>query len=148
MLTPSHTLKTALIMGIALLISGCQTTTTPEFSYDAWQAKQSPSTVRYTTNRMVKINLNWSRIGPFSRYDTWLRSNAFGGMVDVYGTQTCLGKFVRDDRLAPAHGWWELVCPDDSYAAGKFQLSPQGHIQGIGTAINGERVTFDLPVSG
>ena len=149
MLSRSHTFKTALIMGIAMLISGCKTTTTttaPEISYDAWQAKQSASTVPYSTNTMVKINLNWSRIGPFSRYDTWVRANAFGGMFDVYGAQTCLGKFVRDDRLAPAHGWWELICQDDSYAAGKFQLTQQGNILGIGNAINSEKVGFDLPI--
>ena len=147
MLTQSRTLKTALIMGVALFIGGCETT--PEISYDAWQAKQAESenTVPYTTVKMVKIDLNWSRIGPFSRYDTKLRANAFGGMIDVYGAQTCLGKFVRDDRLAPAHGWGELICPDDSYAAGNFRLTEDGSMQGAGRAVSGEKITFNLPIA-
>ena len=70
----------------------------------------------------------------------------YGGMIDTNGAQTCLGKFVRDDRLAPANGWWELICPDDSYAAGNFRLTEQGTMQGTGTAVNGEKVTFDLPI--
>jgi hypothetical protein len=133
-----------LIIGTTPFFGGCETT--PEISYDTWQAKQAAAEepVRYTTNKMIKINLNWSRIGPFSRYDTKLRANAFGGMIDVYGAQTCLGKFVRDDRLAPAHGWWELICPDDSYAAGNFRLTEDGGMQGAGTAVNGEKVSFTL----
>lgn len=138
------TLKTVLLLGVAILISGCETR--PEISYDAWQAEQSASAVRYTTNEMVKINLNWSRIGPFSRYDTWLRANAFGGMIDVYGSQTCLGKFVRNDRLLPANGWWELVCPDNSYAAGNFRLTPEGNISATGASVSGEKVSFVLPI--
>ncbi|MBO6805535.1 hypothetical protein [Thalassospira sp.] len=138
--------KFVLMIGLTPLINACENT--PEISYDAWQAKQAVSeeSVRYTTDKMVKINLNWSRIGPFSRYNTRLRANAFSGLIDIYGAQTCLGKYVRDDRLSPAHGWWEIVCPDESYAAGNFRIDVQGNIQGVGTAINGEDVSFALAI--
>lgn len=108
--------KTTLIIGVVSQLIGCNTG--PDVNFEAWQEKQSSSAVQYTVDEEVKITLNWSRIGPFSRYNTRLRANAFSGLIDIYGAQTCLGKYVRDDRLSPAHGWWEIVCPDESYAAG------------------------------
>jgi hypothetical protein len=147
MLIRSHLLKTALIMGIATLISGCKTTPDRDISYEGWQSRKIGSGLAYTTNDMVKINLNWSRIGPFSRYDTWVRSNVFGGQIDVYGAQTCLGQFVRNDGMLPANGWWEIVCQDESYAAGNYRLTAQGVIIGTGADINGEQVSFTLPVA-
>jgi hypothetical protein len=136
--------KTTLTIGVVSQLIGCNTG--PDVNFEAWQEKQSSSAVQYTVDEEVKITLNWSRIGPFSRYNTRLRANAFSGLIDIYGAQTCLGKYVRDDRLSPAHGWWEIVCPDESYAAGNFRIDVQGKIQGVGTAINGEDVSFALAI--
>lgn len=138
------TLITAISLSATLLISGCASK--PDITYDGWKARQTPPRMDYTHNEIVKINLNWSRIGPFSRYDTWLRSNVFGGQIDIYGAQTCLGKFVRHDGMLPANGWWEIVCPDDSYAAGDFRLNQQGDIIGSGADTNGEQVSFILAI--
>jgi hypothetical protein len=131
-------------LGLALLVGGCANKR-PDITYEGWQ-KQAKPEIEYTSNDVVKITLNWSRIGPFSRYDTRVRSSVFGGRIDVYGAQTCLGQFIRNDSMLPANGWWDIVCPDDSYAAGNFRLGSQGNIIGSGVDINGEPVTFDLPI--
>ncbi|MBX2829721.1 MAG: hypothetical protein KTR23_00850 [Rhodospirillales bacterium] len=131
-------------LGVTSWLGGCENR--PAVTYDGWMAQQTSPSLSYAHNETVKIDLNWSRIGPFSRYETWLRANVFEGRFDIYGAQTCVGKFVRNDAMLPANGWWEIVCRDNSYASGSFSLDPLGHIKGTGADVNGEQVSFDLPI--
>lgn len=138
-------LTVIITLGATSWLGGCATR--PDITYEGWMAEQSAPSSPYTKNKTVKIDLNWSRIGPFSRYDTWLRSSVFEGRFDIYGAQTCVGKFVRNDGMLPANGWWEIVCPDNSFAGGTFRLTQEGNINATGADVTGEQVTFDLPIA-
>lgn len=141
----SGNIRATLLVACIALLSGCKTTG-PEMTFDDWQEEHANAAERFGQGQSVKIDLNWSRVGPFSRYETLIQANALGGFMDIRGAQACLGKFVRNDRLLPANGWWEIICADDSYAAGNFQLTMDGHIQATGVDILGEEVSFALPV--
>jgi hypothetical protein len=140
----SRTRKTIILAGLCSLVIGCTSKSTPR--YEDWHPRQELSSLPYSTNDTVQIDMSWSRIGPFSQLETRLRANVLGGEMEVYGAQSCRGQFVRNDSMLPANGWWEIICADGSYSAGNFRLRQNGDILGTGADANGEYVSFDLPL--
>lgn len=140
----SRTQKIIILAGLCSLVIGCTSKSIPR--YEDWHPRQELSSLPYSTNDTVQIDLNWSRIGPFSKLATRLSANVLGGEMELYGAQFCRGQFVRNDNMLPANGWWEIICADGSYSAGNFRVGQNGDIRGTGADTNGEHVSFDLPL--
>ncbi|PKR60344.1 hypothetical protein COO92_03085 [Thalassospira lohafexi] len=141
-----RTLHRIILIAVAQIaltgLSGC--TGGSALTYQNWLDHEEPPTFPFTTNKIKHVEVSWSRIGPKESYDAWIRSNVIEGRIEFYGYQTCYGQYARDDGMYPANGRWVIICADDSFASGNFQINDQGGISATGADTKGEWVTFDL----
>jgi hypothetical protein len=134
---------TAMIsLGACLSLSSCGGPPQPETSFPQTELEDS-----YPRKGVVKISIDWPRLGPLNSYDALVQANEAEGLIDAYGEQTCRGRFEYTSEVPDFDGLWELFCADDgTYAGGFFQLNDQGTIIGSGIDMYDTQILFTLPV--
>ncbi|BDW97078.1 hypothetical protein MACH10_27630 [Thalassospira tepidiphila] len=134
---------TAMIsLGACLYLSSCASPPQPETSIPQTELEDS-----YPRKGVVKISIGWPRLGPLTSYDALVQANEAEGRIEVYGEQTCRGRFEYTSEVPDFDGLWELFCADDgNYAGGFFQLNDQGTIIASGIDMYDTQISFTLPV--
>ncbi|HAI30150.1 MULTISPECIES: hypothetical protein [Thalassospira] len=129
-------------LGASLFLSSCTSTPQPASSNIQTDLEEP-----YPQKGVVKISIGWPRLGPLTSYDALVQANEAEGLIDVYGEQTCRGRFEYTSEVPDFDGLWELFCADDgTYAGGFFQLNDQGTIIASGIDMYDTQISFTLPV--